>query len=612
LIKQKKKSDEKSQQKMIRASEKKKSLLDQILKSEVAISIIVNLIFLLTILVFCDIKYEVSDDFVMSAIMSGAYDGTPNPHLIFINILWGYMLLPFYYLCPQISWYLVFQILLCFLSMTLISYMLLEKLDHIMAFMIIVLFLTVFGSDAYILVQFTKTAVLAVMGGGSVFVWSLFEEKGMKITGISGIVCLCGTMIRFNVVYIAGGFILFILVFNFIKFIKLNRKDNLLTKKIVMIAMMGLVLIVTSVTCKEISSYIYKTNNEYRFFKEYSKARADIVDASDYGYAAYAEELEKIGVSENDYKMMRSWNFADNEVFSLETMQKTAQVIAEYKKTVGVSKEKILEEIQNRGLQGYPVCIACIVITILGIVFQRERYWTSFIIWGIGFFYILYFFGIERTVYRTEYAVFLCGFLGIIYFWNESGKIERKEQENICKIIIALGVILQLPLYIPDRSYQDVYSDNRREYIENTFYESWNYNACKYRKNVNKGNKSENLLNEIETHKENLYLLDFQTTMQVLYYEWNPYKTLPEGYFDNSVYLASVMTNFPACNNILENYHAKQPLKALVNDNVYLIDTEWRTLNQKVQFLQEHYYPNVRAELYKEIDGYQIWKFYKN
>lgn len=54
-----------------------------------------NLTFLMSILLFCDIKYEVSDDFVMSTIISGAYGNGYNPHLMFINILWGYLLLPF-------------------------------------------------------------------------------------------------------------------------------------------------------------------------------------------------------------------------------------------------------------------------------------------------------------------------------------------------------------------------------------------------------------------------------------------------------------------------------------------------------------------------------------
>lgn len=98
--------------------------------------------------------------------MSGAFGGEPNPHMIFINIIWGYILLPFYYLNSHISWYLIAQILLCFASCTIFSYMLLEKSDKKPAVLLIVLLLTFFADDVYVLVQFTKTAVLAVMAGG--------------------------------------------------------------------------------------------------------------------------------------------------------------------------------------------------------------------------------------------------------------------------------------------------------------------------------------------------------------------------------------------------------------------------------------------------------------
>lgn len=591
-----------------------KNCIKKVWKSEILLAVLLNLLFLASVLALCDVKYEVSDDFIMSAIMSGAYGGSLNPHLIFINILWGYLLLPFYSVFPQISWYLVFQLVLCFLSFTLVSYMVLKKLNRSMAIMIIVLLLTVFGSDAYILVQFTKTAMIAVMGGSIVFIWALFEEKSLRIEISAAILCVFGTWLRFNIIYLAGGFLLFILIVEIVHMWRAYANYRSFFKQIGKIAGAGILLILVAGGCAAFDQYSYNKDPEYQYFREYSEARAAIVDASDYGYEAYAEELQKLGVSENDYRMMRNWNFADNEVYSLDIMQKTAEIIKDYSKNVEISKETILENIQNRGLQGYPVFIACVVLTVLGIVFQKKWCWTGMITWGVGFLYIVYFFLIERTVYRTEYAVFLGGFLCILYFWKQpefKNQREVVECRRICVIISTVCLFLQLPLYLPDRSYQDVDSWGRKEYIENTFYESWNYTASKYRKVVNRGSKSEELINEIETHKENLYLLDFQTTMQVLYYDWNPWKAIPAGTFDNVLYLAGVTTNFPDCNEILKKYNAEQPLKALVNKNVYLVDSEWKTLDQKIQYLQERYYPEATAELYNELDGYQIWKFSK-
>lgn len=205
-------------------------LIKRIWDSDILLAIVINFIFLSAILLFCDVKYEVSDDFIMSAIMSGAYGSAPNPHMIFSSILWGYLLLPFYYIFPVISWYLVFQLLLCFVSFTLVSYMVLKKLDRMMACMLITMLLTFFGDDVYILVQFTKTAMLAVMGGGIVFAWALFNEKSKTVKTISALVCLAGTLIRFSVVYIAGGFLLFILLVEFVKII-LSKSDSVKKKR---------------------------------------------------------------------------------------------------------------------------------------------------------------------------------------------------------------------------------------------------------------------------------------------------------------------------------------------------------------------------------------------
>lgn len=586
-------------------------ILQRIWNSNIGMAILVNVLFLASILLFCDIKYEVSDDFVMASIMSGAYGDAPNPHMIFINILWGYLMLPFYYLFPNISWYLIFQLGLILLSFVLVSYMLLKKLNRPMAFLLIVILLTFFADDAYILVQFTKTAMLAVMGGGVVFAWALFEDRNWKLKMLAAIVCLAGTLIRFNIIYIAGGFLLLILIVEFWKMFWKERKEKNFQKKIVRVIIPGIFVIALAFGLDNLDSYIYNQDEKYKYFKQYGEARGKIVDASDYGYEAYRTELEKIGVSENDYKLMRTWNFADNEVFTLEVMQKTAEIITNYKKNVEISKEMILEDMQTRGITGYPIFLATAFLVVLTCIFQRKYSLAGFCSAGLGVAYILYFFFRERVVYRTEYAVFAGIFLSILYFWEEKGMkkwANYVEIGRICAILNVVCLVLQMPLYLPDRSYQAVTDEDRRFYIDDTFFESWNYDARKYRKNVNKGKPENGLIREIETHKENLYFLDFHTTMQTLYYEWNPFRALPTGYFDNALYFASVMTNFPEERACMERYGITQPLKELVNDNVYLVDTDAKTLDNKIKFIQEHYYPDAYAELYKEIDGYQIWK----
>lgn len=568
-----------------------------------------NLTFLISILLFCDIKYEVSDDFVMSTIISGAYGNGYNPHLIFINVLWGYLLLPFYYFVPTISWYLIAQLLVCFLSFTIVSYMLLERLERPIACLFIIVLLTVFADDAYILVQFTKTAMIAVMGGGIVFLWILFYEKFRPLLIGAGLLCLAGTMIRFKTIYIAGGFFLIILI---VEFYKLIRERNY--RKIIRITISGIVLIAISVALETTNTYIYNLNEEYAFFKNYNEARAQMTDASDYGYEAYEAELSRVGISENDYKIMRSWSFADNEVFSIEILEETGAIIDNYKQELGISKESILENFQTRGIIAYPICLACLGVLLSAIVLGKKEWILQFVCLIAGAIYFFYFFCIERTVYRIEYGIFFGAFLGCIFFWRKNDDVSKEyfvEIQKRCAMLMIVCLVIEGVIYIPDRSYQDNTSDTRREYIEKIFNDSWNYDARKYRKVVNKGEKCDNLLNEIIENGENFYFLDFNTTIQILYYDWNPFYTLPEGFYSNNLYLAGVMTNFPDYNKVLENNGIESPLKDLVKDNVYIIDMGGESIESKVEFLKEHYYPSATAKLYKEIDGYQIWKIYE-
>ena len=93
----------------------------RIVKNKAAEAFILNFIFLLFAILFCEQKYEVSDDFIMETILSGAYGDTVNPHMLFVNTLYGYLLLPLYLLFPGISWYLISLIFWGFLACTTIT-----------------------------------------------------------------------------------------------------------------------------------------------------------------------------------------------------------------------------------------------------------------------------------------------------------------------------------------------------------------------------------------------------------------------------------------------------------------------------------------------------------
>ena len=508
-----------------------KTCRQKIAQSSLGMALFINLCFVVLIFIFCDSKYEVSDDFVMASILSGAYGDGPNPHMIFVNVILGYLLMPLYYLFPQISWYYVFQILVIFLSSVAITYLLFEWTERTSAKVLVVLFIVFFTSEAYILVQFTKTAIFAVMAGALMFIWALFNEKGIVKVLWGAILCLMGTWIRFATIYIAGIFILLILIYEIAKlFLKKNVKER---KKLFKILVCGGVLILSAYAGKWIDIFIYTNNESYHFFSEYNVARSRIVDRAIEDYNLYSEELEQLGVSENDFYMITTWSFADNEVFGIETMKDIGKVVLEKADELRGGLTDILNDMQSREFLKYPGCLACLILLILSVFLNFSKWWLLFGPLAGGSLLLFYFSYRGRSIYRVEFAVFFAVFVSGLYFWENQNRlldllsVDREYIRKSGKNMLLLLCAASLFLYVPDREYKYVDSENRKEYIDNTFYTSWNYGPGKFRKVVNRNKPENGLLKEIEAHQENFYFLDFNTTIQTLYYEWCPWEALP-------------------------------------------------------------------------------------
>lgn len=591
-----------------------KSVYGKISGSSLGMAVLINLCAIALVFLFCDSKYEVSDDFVMASILSGAYGGGPNPHMIFSNIIMGYILLPFYYLFPKVSWYYVFHIFVIFLSSTTVVYLLFKWLEHTSAKILSVLLIVFFTNEAYILVQFTKTAIFAVMAGALMFIWALFHKKGIGKTVWGAALCIVGVWIRFMTIYVAGIFILLVLAYEIVKQVMRQKATKEFVVWLSKILICGGMLILLAYAGRWLSADSYSNEEAYSYFKKYNSARSKIVDYAVEDYNIYEEELKAIGISENDFYMITTWSFADNEVFSLETMEQIAEIVRDKAAELRGGLTDILNNIQGREFLKYPACIAGLILMGLSIFLNHERWWLmlgSLAGSGVLLFYFSY---TGRSVYRVEWAVFLAAFISGLYFWEsqrEHAASSCQDSAYIQKVRTNVLVVLcvgSLVLYIPDREYKYIDSQSRKEYIDNTFYTSWNYGAGKMRKVVNKDKPENGLLEELENNEQNFYFLDFNTTIQTLYYEWPPWEALPPGYYSNCLYLGGITTNFPEVNRILEEKGYPNQLKELVEDNVYLVDN--KGVDLKLNYLREHYYPEARAELYKEVDGYQIWKFY--
>lgn len=568
---------------------------------------------MLSALFFCEVKYEVSDDFVMELIASGAFSGRPDGHLMFCSYIWGQLLTVLYRLLPGISWYFLAQIAVGFLSLCGFAFFLAHTMDLRGGLLFTVFFAAFFARDIYVLPQFTKTAAVAIASGGLLFVWGLFYRKGKGCVLAGAALTVAGCFLRHNSIFVVGAYIAVYVIFESVRLLRARPCGYARRLRGIYMAGAGLLLAVFAL--RGINNLAYEMDADYRYYMDYSYVRAYIVDYPLPDYAECAEELQEIGISENDYALICGWTFADREVFSLERMREVLEIVDRHRPVLFSSVRDVLLRFLGRGLK-YPGTLCCVLLALLSLCLSRKRFAAAAAAGAVTVTLMLYFICRGHGVYRVEFGYLYAGALLIVYTlppretWRDSG---RGRLFFRCRYgvwaLAAIVSVCQIRDYVPDRSYRALSDEEYRTYIDSIFDFSWDYIREKYSRSVNERDIRPEFLKEVREHPENLYLLDFNTTIQSLYYDFSPFYSFPKGALRNMVYLGGVTVNHPVITETLKPWQAEEGLSALLKDNIYFVsDTNSREV---LEFLREHYDPQAEAVLYKELDGYQIWKYKK-
>lgn len=334
-----------------------------------------------------------------------------------------------------------------------------------------------------------------------------------------------------------------------------------------------------------------------------------MIDWPDYGYEAIKDVCDNAGISEHDYYMMRIWNFADNEVFNVDTMTKVGNELKKIKQDSEINTMEIYDQIRMRNYSSYPSVWGCVLLIVLSVIINRRYWWGTIAAMFGAILYLIYFYIQGRVVYRVEYGIFICAFLTMLYFWDKHSLREIAEIKKLSMVLGSLFLISQIKMYIPDDAPQRMSGEEYKVYTEDIFFESWNYDSRRYTSNIYKQDAYSELNQEISDNQENFYFMDFSTTIQTLYFQYNAFKAMPKGSYRNCVYMTGITSNFPEVNKILKDNDIENPMKSLVKNNVYVVDNFYS--EDKLIYLREHYYPDARMELYKTVDGFQIWKYYE-
>ena len=160
------------------------------------LALCINIFFLAVFAVLGVLRYGALDDYFMSTVLTGTYGSEFDPHLVFVNGVLAYCLMPLYYLFPNVGWFYIFQMASIFGSFTLFSYCLIQQLGFRLGVPLAML-LSAVAIEFYASVSFTICAPLLAASGAILFVKGSIRKKTLWLAA-GCILLILGAMLRFQ------------------------------------------------------------------------------------------------------------------------------------------------------------------------------------------------------------------------------------------------------------------------------------------------------------------------------------------------------------------------------------------------------------------------------
>lgn len=418
--------------------------------SKILTSLLINVVFLAGIVLFVGVRFELSDDwFIARNIASGNYD------MIFCNYFLQVVTGLLQKIIYPFNAFIILQIAFGFLSLTIISYILLDTLKIKKGIWAALFVECVFAVNAYSLITFTKTAGLLMVAGGLLMLWAYHEKKHIWYSVLGIVLILFGTFYRFKIFYsILAVFCFFILACvlakaqkgNFFKSIFNTIKEILSVKTIALM----LAMLIAVFACKYISTSIFYSTEEMQYYREYNSARATVVDWAIPYYDDAVEEYDSLGISKNDYQMLLNWYFDDEGYTDLKTMQQVGELADSRVEVVNRVKSALYEQTVNLlALEpdGILTLAFLIVAVVIFVLYKKSWLFVGCTALSISLLY-LYLHIDGRVRYRAVMGFWLAAIVLLIYavkFLEKrklADKIVKSDGSSVGIVKVASAVVL--------------------------------------------------------------------------------------------------------------------------------------------------------------------------
>ena len=551
-------------------TEKKKRLRD---RHRMLIAVAANLLILAVCTFFLVPEAINNDDYIIHSITSGAY-GEASPELAHTNILYGKSLVLMQRIFPGWNWFELIIYAMLFLSVCFLSYRIWIRSRTAAGVLLALTFALFVGPQFYLQLHNSK-AVPFIAAAGLFAVFYGYSQKQPLFCVYGGVLAVIAAFVRFHAFLMGAAFAFVICVLRLFSLTKEKDRKKALREAGRMVLAFGLVFAVV------FGTYLWdvyteskdETLHEYRV---YNMARGAV---SDYELPDYAENyaaLQEMGISENDYQMIRNWDFADPEKFTAETLTAIAGLRGSVSRTDAL--KTFLKEIFS-GLTGSALFFGVFVLTLVGILFTGRKEAVQvlglFLMFLLCLLYMCLGGRTTRWVTAGLAGAALAGLAG-------SFRWRKGSLSTVVSIVLLVAVILFDCVTLIPRLKDD--------------YDTY----------FNRG--AMRIYTDLGSREENLYLMDHNCSPP-LQRTVPTFSAVEKDLCRNVYVLGGWDTGSDAKNSILDRYSVyRSPFRALLEKrNVFLADMG--NAPTVLKYLRENYSPNASMALVETVDGYYIYAF---
>ncbi len=291
-----------------------------------ALTLFVRIVFVQT--------FKTNDDVGLSMICSGCgYSDTPDPHLMFTNILLGRALAGLYTIFPNVAWYGHYLLIANIVGLTAAVTALLRKRATAVSISLVLIFFLAVGLNNLVLLQFTTAACMVSLGGVAMILSWLDDDiplspRGLARPAIAILLLIIGSLIRFESSLLIA--ILAALVFA-VKYL-LGDNFSLFRQARSFIASAGVIFMAV---CAALALHLYN-GWEYRQapgWEDFYSANVLKCDFVDYGYGRSCSDEKKkeaqraANWTDNDLLLAQNLFCLDTDRFSEKRMLAATQVL---------------------------------------------------------------------------------------------------------------------------------------------------------------------------------------------------------------------------------------------------------------------------------------------